>query len=317
MRTLTLGIALIFSIASSAQTPGQTQEVTDSGVMIMDSTGRVVRFEGTDGVVVEYLYADANAQETSGVTVRVNEKLRLTVKHSGRQEVQAAGLPKLTVLFDSKDRTSEVLADDTLLARLEYTSDELFSRILLPGHLTWTCTPEPPRRVRESVQDSRGKVVASAVVKASSSIDGIRNNSLYAAAAEDLGVDPDGLTYEQSPTNALTTARDAAGRVAFYIVGIEGCDVGFAANGEGRFYDLELRVLGGERPPGSDIVVSKAWDRQRATIPDHLVVTARGSAGVYLDEAAKGGIASAWADAKGNGHSITLPASNDPSSKEH
>src|SRR5436190_1571446 len=159
MRTLTIGIALIFSIASLAQTPGQTQEVTDSGVMIMDSTGRVVRFEGTDGVVVEYLFDRSDAQETSGVTVRVNKKLSLTVKYSGRQEVQAAGhqevqaagLPKLTSVFDSKGRTSEVLADDTVLARLEYTSDELFSRILLPRHLTWTCTPEPPQRVRESV----------------------------------------------------------------------------------------------------------------------------------------------------------------------
>ena len=306
MRTLTIGIALIFSIAlSAAQTPGQTREVTDNGVMIMDSTGRVVRFEGTDGVVVEYLYDRADTEETSGVTVRVNEKLSLTVKYSGRQEVQAAGLPKLTSVFDSNDRTSEVLAGDTVLARLEYTSDQLFSRILLPKHLTWTCTPEPPRRVRESVQDSRGRVVASAVVRAGEGA--IRNNWPYGAAAEDLGVDPDALTYEQSPTIALTTARDAAGRVAFYIVGIEGCDVGFAPNGEGRFYDLELRVLGGEIPPGGDIVVSKAWEMQRATIPDHLVVTARGSAGVYLYEAAKGGIASAWTDSKGHGHSITFP----------
>ena len=143
-------------------------------------------------------------------------------------------------------------------------------------------------------------------MRAGAGVDGIRNHWPYAAAAEDLGVDPDALTYEQSPTIALTTARDAAGRVAFYVVGIEGCDVGFAPNGEGRFYDLELRVLGGETWPDSDIVVSKAWERQRATIPDHLVVTARGSAGVYLYEAAKGGIASAWTDAKGHGHSITV-----------
>ncbi|PYQ26472.1 MAG: hypothetical protein DMF56_23880 [Acidobacteria bacterium] len=299
MRTLTIGIALIFSIASLAQTPGQTQEVTDSGVMIMDSTGRVVRFEGTDSVVVEYLYASADAQETSGVTVRVNEKLSLSVKYSGRQEVQAAGLPKLTSVFDRKDRTCEVLADDTVLARLEYTSDELFSRIVLPRYLTWTCTTEAPRRVRESVQDSRGKVVASVVGRAG---DGIRMGWPSAAVAEDFGVDPDALTYEQSPTGALTTARDAAGRVAFYIVSIEGCDVGFAPNGEGRFYDLELRVLGGESFPGGDIVVSKAWEMQRATIPDHLVVTARGRAGVYLYEAAKDGIASAWTDAKSRVH---------------
>jgi hypothetical protein len=307
MRTLTIVIALIFSIASSAQTPGQTREVTDSGVMIMDSTGRVVRVEGPDGVVVENLYDRPDTEETSGVTVRVNEKLSLTVKRSGEKEVQAAGLPKLTLLFDSKGRTTAVLADDTVLARLDYTSDQLFSRISLPKHLTWTCTPEAPQRVRESVYDSRGKVVASAVVRAGMGIDGIRNNWSYApGVAEDLGVDFDALTYEDSPTGALTTVRDAAGRVAFYVVHIPWCDVGFAANGEGRFYDKELSVLDNENPDGC-IVVSKAWERQRATIPDHLVVTARGSAGVYLYEAARGGIASAWTDAKGNGHSITFP----------
>ena len=304
MRTLTVAIALLLSIGSSAQTPSETREVTDRGVFITDSSGRAVRFEGLDGVVVEYLYKSADAEETSGVIVRVNEKLRLTVKYEGRREGQVAGLPKLTSVFDSEGRTVAVLADYLALARLEYTEGELFSRISLPKHFTWTCAAALSQRVRQSVEDARGKVVASEVVTTSMSILGIRNVRLYDAAAEELGVDLDALTYEQSPTLALTTARDAEGHVAFYIVHTDWCDVGFAANGEARFYDLELSVLGGKIPPGSDVLVSKAWEMQRGTIPDHLLLTARGRVGVYLDEAAKGAIASAWTDSEGRVHSI-------------
>jgi len=303
MRTLTVAIAFVFSIALSAQ----TREVTDSGVFVTDPSGRTVRLEGPDGVVVEYLYNNADAEETSGIAVRVNEKLTLTVKYTGRSEVQVAGLPKLTSVFDSEERTAAVFFDEKALARLEYTADELFSRISLPKHLTWTCTPALSQGVRQNVVDARGKLVASAVVTTSMSIDGIRNDGRYDAAAEELGVDLDALTYEHSPTGALTTARDAEGRVAFFVVHTDWCDVGFAANGEARFYDLQLSVLGGEVPPGSDVLISKAWEMQRGTIPDHLVLTAHGRIGVFADESAKGAIASAWTDSKGRVHAMTAP----------
>lgn len=304
MRTLTVAIALLVSIGASAQRAPETREQTDHGVLITDSAGRAVRFEGRDGVVVEYLYDRADAEETSGITVRVSDKLRLTVKYDGRRESQVAGLPTLTSVFDSTGRTVAVLADGVPLARLEYTEGELFSRISLPRHFTWTCSAAGPRRVRQSVANARGKVVASQTTTTDMSMEGIRNGHLYDAAAEELGVDLDAVTYEQSPTLALTTVRDADGHVALYIVHTDGCDVGFRPNGEAIFYDLRLSVLGGSIPPGSDVLVSKAWEMQRGTIPDHLLLTARGSAGVSLEEAAKGAIAAAWTDAKGRVHTI-------------
>ena len=303
MRTLTLAVVLLLSIGASAQRPAETREATDRGVLITDPSGRVVRFEGRDGIVVESLYDSADAEETSGVTVRVSETLHLTVKSDGR-ETQVAGLPRLTSVFDSAGRTIAVLADGVALAKLEYTEDELFSRISLPKQFTWTCSTAGPRRVRQSVANARGKVLASQTATTDMSMEGIRNVHLYDAAAEELGVNLDAVTYEQSPTLALTTVRDAEGHVALYIVHTDGCDVGFRPNGVAIFYDLKLSVLGGSIPPGSDVLVSKAWEMQRGTIPDHLLLTAGGRAGVSLEEAAKGAIAAAWTDANGRVHSI-------------
>lgn len=305
MRTLIVGTTLLLLGASLAPTP-EKRQITDSGVLITDSSGRAVRFEGIDRVVVDYLYKTPEAPEPSGVTVQVNKNLRLTVTYEGRREGQAVGLPKLTSMFDSEGRTTAVFADGFAVARLEYTDDGLFSRISVPKHLNFTCTPMLSQRVRQRLEDARGKVVVSRVVTTDISINGVRNNHLYDVAAEELGVDVDAVTYEHSATGALTTARDAAGHVAFYVVHADWGDVGFAPNGEARFYDLKLSVLGGEIPPGSDVLVSEAWERQRGTIPDHLVLTARGRIGVYLDETAKGAIAAAWTDSQGRVHSITL-----------
>lgn len=301
MRKLNVVLAVFFCVALSAQ----TREVTDSGVLITDSSGRAMRLEGPDGVNVEYHYANAEAQDTSGVTVRVNPQLSLTVKYTGRKEIQAPGLPKLTSVLDSAERTTAVLANGTAVARLEYTKDDLFSRMTLPGHFTWSCSTEPSQRVRQSVE-AHGKVIASATVLTRMDLDGVRNSTAYGVVAEEFGIALDAITYTQSPTGALTTARDREGRVLFYIVHIDGADVGFAPNGEARFYDLALSVLGGEIPAGSDVLVSKAWETQRATIPDHFVLTAHKRAGVYLEEVAKGAIASAWTDADGRVHTITL-----------
>jgi hypothetical protein len=310
MRTLTVAIAAVVSIALSAQAPAQTREVTDSGVLVTDPSGRAARLEGPDGVVVEYLYDGADAEETSGVTVRVNEKLSLTVRYAGRREVQAAGLPRLTSEFDFEKRTAAVLADEKVVARLEYTADDLFSRISLPRHFTWTCTPAGTQRVRQSVENANGKTIATAVVTTGMSIDGVRNDRGYGVVAEEFGMDLDAVTYEQSPTGALTTARDADERAAFFVVHTARCDVGFAPNGEARFYDLHLSVLGGEIPPGSDVLISKAWEMQRGTIPDHLVLTAHGRIGVFAEEFAKGAIASAWTDSKGRVHAMSAMECN-------
>jgi hypothetical protein len=52
-------------------------------------------------------------------------------------------------------------------------------------------------------------------------------------------------------------------------------------------------------PPGSDVLVSPAWDTQRGAVPDHLVLTAGGTAGLYVEEPAPKSITSAWMDRDG------------------
>ncbi|HEY0371628.1 MAG TPA: hypothetical protein VGD79_06480 [Thermoanaerobaculia bacterium] len=306
MRKLT---AIAIALLSTAPTYAQTRDVTDSGVYSADRSGRYVRLEGRDGIVVEYLYAAPDATETSGLAVRVHEKLALTLTYAGPGQVAVAGLPKLTSVFDSQGRARTVLADGVPLAQLEYSADEFFSGISLPGRLTWTCSaPDPSHRVRQIVENARGQVVATAVVTTNGTVDGIRHGAAYEVVAEELGVDLDILTFERSPTGALTTARDERGRVAFYVVHADGADAGFSRDGRAIFYDVTLSVLGGEIAPGSDIVTSKVWEGQRGTIADHLLLTARGAVGLYAEESANGAIDSAWADAKGRLHSTVRRA---------
>jgi len=94
----------------------------------------------------------------------------------------------------------------------------------------------------------------------------------------------------------LTTARDAKGRVVFYVVHAERCDVAFSPDGTPRFYDLELSVEGGSIPPDSDVRHSPAWEGQRGTIPDHFILTAGGAVGLYVEEPANGSLYAAWTD---------------------
>ena len=309
-----IAIALLLSLASH----GQTLDVTDSGRFVVDASGRYVRLEGRDGVVVEYLYDAPDPTKTSGTRVRVNDKLTLTVKHTD-DEVVAAGLPRLASVFDFEGRTTTVLADGKAVAQLEYTQNGYFAAVSVPGRFTWkSSAPDALQRVRQTVQDASGQTVATAVVKTSMMIDGIRRGAAYDAAAEELGVDLKTVTYESSPTGALVTARDAKGRVAFYVVqAAPGCDVGFSADGKPRFYDFKLSVEGGETAPGGDLVISETWEGQRGTYPDHFVLTARGAAGVYANEAANGAIDSAWVASAGKVYSRRTSVEQVASGRHH
>src|SRR2546423_1129455 len=109
-------LALLLCAAADAQ----TREVTDSGTYVADASGRYVRLEGRDGVVLTFLYDGPETTQTSGVAVRVNGRLTLTVRYDGRGEVAVAGLPKLTSLFDQEERTVAVRANGKTLALLDY-----------------------------------------------------------------------------------------------------------------------------------------------------------------------------------------------------
>jgi hypothetical protein len=290
-------IHTVLALTLCAPAHAQTREVTDSGVFVSDAAGRYVRLEGRDGVVVTWLYDAAESTETSGVSVRPNGKLTLTVRHDGRGGVAVAGLPELASLVDHEGRTTAVQADGKPVALFDYRPSGLLAAVTLPGRLTWRVSaPHPSQGVRQSVEDAAGKVIAGAVVTGG---EGATRGTWYGAAAADLGVPLDVRTYERSPTGMLTTARDGEGRVAFYVVHMDACDVGFSPDGTPRFYDLTLSLFGGSVPPGSDLLVSPAWEAQRGTVPDHLVLTAGGAAGLYVEEPAKKSIATAWTDRDG------------------
>jgi hypothetical protein len=312
MRTALIGAVL--AILLCASTNAQTREITDSGVFVADAAGRYVRLEGPDGVIVNYLYATAESTETSGIAVSVNDKVTLTVRYDSLGVVAVDGLPALTSLTDHEGRMTAVHADGKPLALFDYTPAGFVAAVMLPGRFTWTTSaPDHSHRVRQSVENALGKVITTAKVLASEVEDALRGASYEAAAAE-LGVSLDTLRYERSPTGALTTARDRTGRVAFYIVHTDTCDVGFSPDGTPRFYDLTLSVFGGAIPPGSDVLVSPAWDAQRGAVPDHLVLTAGGAAGLYIEAPAPKSIDATWMDRDGKLSTVAREIERDGSS---
>ena len=310
-----IAIALLLSLATHAQ----TVDATDSGTFVVDASGRYVRLEGRDGVMVEYLYDAPGTDQTSGARVRVNDKLTLTVRHPGGDGVVVAGLPKIESVFDFEGRTTTVLADGKAVAQLQYTQDGYFAAISLPGHFTWkVAAPDASQRARQTVIDASGQVVATELVRTGIAVDGNRMGAAYDVAAEELGVDLRAVTYHHSSTGALTTVRDPKGREVFYVVhAAPCCDVGFTTDGKPRFYDIRLSVEGGEIAPGSDLRVSETWEGQRGTYPDHLMLTARGAVGLYSEEAANGAIGSVWTDREGKVNATSTHVEHDSSKPRH
>jgi hypothetical protein len=267
-----------------------------------------VRLEGRDGVVVQYLYDDAASQTVSGVAVVVNDrrtkdKLTLTVRFVDDVGVAVAGLPVLSSVLDHEGRTAAVQADGRVVALFDYSTSGLMNAVTLTPGLTWRLSPpDRSQRVRQSIENTSGQEVARAVASSRIDIDGVGRGASYEAAASEIGVSFALLRYEESPTGALTTARDERRQVALYVVHTDRGDVGFSADGKPRFYDLPLAVLGGEAAPGSDLIHSATWEQQHGMVPDHLVLTAGGGVGLYVEDPAAGSIGSAWLDRGGAVH---------------
>jgi hypothetical protein len=302
-KKLTFALALLVSIAVHAQ----TRDVMDYGTNVTDASGRVVRLEGTDGIVVEYFYAPGTTEQI-GWRVHVNDKLAFTMNETSESEsIAIDGLPKIQWDSGFEGRTTSVFADGKLIAQLEYTPKGYFAAITLPGHFRWkTSEPSASRRVRQTVEDASGRVVANIAVTAHMSIDTVRRSKVYDVVADELGLNPHELKFDDSPTNYLTTVRDARGRVAFYVVGGINGDVGYSPDGAPLFYDIALQVEGGSIAPDSDLMMSAAWEGQRGTLPNHLVLTARGAMGVYAEESANDALSSVFIDTKGRVNSSTF-----------
>lgn len=295
LRNLFVLLVLVVTLCASAF--AQTREETDTGAFVIDSAGRYVRFEGRDGIVVDSLYAPGELTNSSGHTVHVNDKLALTVRYDGQDAVRVAGLPALTAIRDHEGRTTMVQADGKSVAVFEYTSAGLLAAATVPARLTWkVAPPDASHRVRQTIESGSGKIVATSLAKP---VDNPQRGGSWLHALSEFGVDVESYSYEETSTNTLTIARDAKGGVAFYVVSADGCDVVFSPDGTPRFYDLTLRVWSGHMAPGSDLVISPAFDAQRGTVPDHLILTASGAIGLYSEEAAEDAITDAWVNRDG------------------
>ena len=287
-------LAIIMCLSALAQ----SREVTNSGVSISDAAGRVVRVEGTDGIVVRYLYDTAKSEEPSGIAVSPTPTLTLTVPFEIGKGITLAGLPTLTSLLDDQGRTRAVQANRRTVALIDYTSAGFVSAVTVPARLRWNISaPNAAGHLLQTVEDATGRVIASCVVTA---VDGVRREPSYEAATAEFEIDGSALTYELSATAVLTTARHQNGDVAFYVVHGPGCDVGFAVDGTPRFYDLALSVFHGTIAPGGDLVVSPTWDAQHLAVPNHLVLTAGNAVGLYVVEGpAEKAIVAAWTSGDG------------------
>ncbi|HEX2835534.1 MAG TPA: hypothetical protein VHW00_21155 [Thermoanaerobaculia bacterium] len=308
-RTVTL-LAIVIATTTFAQ----TRETTRSGTYVSDASGRVIRLEGRDGVVATSLYDAETSTQQTGLAVRVRDGVTLTVRYDNRGGYAVEGLPALTAVVDHKERTASVHADGKAVALLQFSETDLIDAVTLPGRLVWKVSaPDASAGVQQTIATPSGRTIASATLRGGIAPDAQNSGAFYDVAAADLLVDADAdadpgagvanvTTYEQSPTGAVTTARDANGRALFYIVHADRCDVGFSNDGKARFYDLELSPFAGSIAPGSDLVDSPSWEAQRAIVPDHLVITASGATALYIEEPARGGIRAAWVDGEGKVH---------------
>jgi len=249
-----------------------------------DANGRITRLEG-NGIGVTYLYDSPETTSESGVAVRVDEKLTLTVRYHGDDNVSVTGLPKLTIAHDLHGRTSEVRADGKVTATFAYTTRGYVSAVSLPGHFTMQVTePDAAYRVRQTVVDAGGKVLAETVVLNPPAAVGMWRRMAWEAVEKALGLDMRSLSYELDPTGYLESARDAKGRVVLYLVHVGRATIGFTPAGVARFYDLSTMI--------ADVYQDQA-------VPMNVTLTSDGSVGMYLEQPANGAIYAAWVEPDG------------------
>src|SRR6185369_987353 len=139
-----------------------------------DEQGRYVRLESSDGIVLHYLYDSPAATAETGVAVRVSETVTLTVRYNDRGDFSAPGLPNVSMVPDSHDRTLEIRAGDKPIATFAYRPDKYIAGVSLPGHLSMRLTPPDARQhVRQILQSGAGTVIGLADVVSSAAVVGM------------------------------------------------------------------------------------------------------------------------------------------------
>lgn len=291
----TMLLALLFgAIVVNGQ---EVVETWDGSYRVFkDDHGRYARLESSDGVVVNYLYDSPAATAETGIAVRVSEKVTLTVRYNERGDFSAPGLPNVSMVLDSNDRTLEIHASDKTIATFSYRPDKYIAGVSLPGHLSMRLTaPDGRQHVRQTLQSGAGTVIGLADVVSSAGMVGMWSGYTFDTVAGSLGFNPRSLIFTKSPVGYLTTARDRKGQVALYIVSAGAHSAGFTPDGVARYYDLRADIFDTEIPPGSDLGISVSFDQNKAA-PEHITLTADGTLGMYVEEPAAGAIYAAWVE---------------------
>lgn len=287
------------------------QELFETGTgsyrMFLDGHGRCARTEGSDGVVIEYLYDSPLAHTESGVVITVPDGPVLRVHFDSRGSIWTRGMPKLNVIRNPEERVAEIRADGKPVATFDYRADKYVGAISVPGHFSMRFTPPDARNhMHQTLVDADGAVLKETEVVSSAGDVGIWwNRASYEGIEQALGFDPRPLAFRNSPDNYLATLRDAKGRVALYFVTAGGSSVAFTPDGVPRYYDVNADIWDFEIPPGGDdLGVSVAFDQSKA-VPAHVTLTANGMPGVYIETPANGAIYAAWVERDGHGGTVT------------
>jgi hypothetical protein len=144
--------------------------------------------------------------------------------------------------------------------------------------------PDAAHRVRQTVVDASGKVLADTVVLNPPAAAPMWRRMAWEVVEEVLGLDMRSLSYELDPTGYLESARDAKGRVVLYLVHVGHATIGLTPAGVARFYDLSTMI--------SDVYQDQA-------VPMNVTLTSDGSVGMYVEQPANDAIYAAWVEPDG------------------
>ena len=293
-----------------------------------DGDGQITAIANDDGATVAYEYDDAGNEV--GVQVLASGAAVLSVRYMSEgtdQIVWAPGLPAILVSSDSNGRTSairihpELVIGDggvleavegpawavpapTTAATLSYDTNGYLTQATLHGGLALQLgTSDSAGNVHQTLYGATGNVLAQATAVGSAS--GVRIvPAQLDAVANEFGLGgtwADTLIFQTTADGHLTTARDAGGTAVLYMVNAGPYRVGFSPDGTALFYDIEPNYEAMVAGAGPEVAPDLS-----GVAPNHIVITASGQTGFYLDRPADGALYTAWneVDAAGN---VTQP----------
>jgi len=310
----------------------QSVQGPQGGSYTFASSGeQVTSVTNDDGSVVHYFYDSAG--NSSGLTVNVHNvalTMHYAVNADGSGWVQAGALPPLICTNDSDGRTVAAVLypgmqyengvwnidwsapDPIYAASFSYAATGHLSSVALDSGLTLNLgAPDVQGNVPQSLIKPDGTIAATAIPKGDTNGVRVIPSQLDAIATRfGLGGDwAQTLTFPLSASGNVTIARNGT-TILMYLVDAGPYRVGFAPNGTALFYDFMPTYA------TQEIVETDTASPMAGAAPSHIVVTADGAAGMYMDSPAYGAIYSAWTETNISGAIDTRYATLSPPSEQ-